>query len=231
MTAYDLLESLRSRDAWLEVLPTGGLAVEVQGDHELDDADVEAIRQHKTMLVRWALAAIVGKQVGLEVEIAEWTGRVLPEPDWPGLRPRDAYQVVPSDLMPADPALEGFWTLVYVTPRLYRTPLRATKGFIRAWNRHLERLRRRSEVPSHPEAPAQPPWPPRPPELSEWPAEWRRRWGCRANALWDQGVPWPQHEIQAFGEVKAEVGRMGVPPCDPEPGVSHASIEVQGSLL
>jgi hypothetical protein len=123
MTAYDLLESLRSRGAWLEVLPTGGLAVEVQGDHELDDADVEAIRQHKTMLVRWALASIIEKEVGFAVEIAEWTGLVLPERDWPGLRPRVAYQVVPSDLMPADPALEGFWTLVYGTPRLYRTPL------------------------------------------------------------------------------------------------------------
>ncbi len=55
-----------------------------------------------------------------------------------------------------------------------------------------------------PAAPAPPPaWPPRPAELAEWPVEWRARWGCRANELQDQGVPWPDHERLAFAEVKA----------------------------
>ena len=80
-------------------------------------------------------------------------------------------------------------------------------------------------------APPPPPWPPRPLELAEWPVEWRARWGRRANELEDSGIPWPEHERRAFHEVKAEMGRMDHPPCDPtpEPGASHAS--VQGRLL
>ncbi len=55
-----------------------------------------------------------------------------------------------------------------------------------------------------PAEPAWPPaWPPRPAELAEWPVEWRGRWGRRANELQDQGIPWPDHERQAFIEVKA----------------------------
>jgi hypothetical protein len=49
------------------------------------------------------------------------------------------------------------------------------------------------------------PWPPRPAELAEWPLEWRQRWGLRANELESQGVPWPEHERQAFNQVEAEM--------------------------
>jgi hypothetical protein len=53
--------------------------------------------------------------------------------------------------------------------------------------------------------PGKAPWPPRAPELAEWPLEWRRRWGLRANELQDQGVSWPEHERRAFDQVKAEM--------------------------
>ena len=48
------------------------------------------------------------------------------------------------------------------------------------------------------------PWPPRPAEVARWPIRWRERWGRRANELEDAGVPWPEHERQAFAEIKAE---------------------------
>jgi hypothetical protein len=48
------------------------------------------------------------------------------------------------------------------------------------------------------------PWPPRPDELAEWPIKWRARWGRLANELEDQGIPWPDHERQAFKTIKAE---------------------------
>jgi hypothetical protein len=78
---------------------------------------------------------------------------------------------------------------------------------------------------------APPTWPPRPLELAEWPVEWRARWGRRANELQDQGIPWPEHERREFEQVKAEMGRMDHPLCDPapEPGASNAP--VQGRLL
>jgi hypothetical protein len=187
MTADDLLESLQSRGARAEVLPTGGLVIEVDDNHELDDADVEAIREHKTMLVRWVLASIIEKEVGFEVEIAEWTGRVLPEPDWPGERPRSVYQVIPSSLESPVPDHEGFWALLYDhPPRLYRTPLRATEGFLRAWDRHLDRLRRRSEARSRLTSPASPPWPPRPAG-----ADYRDR-GPRDVRRGEWWLPWHQ---------------------------------------
>jgi hypothetical protein len=54
-------------------------------------------------------------------------------------------------------------------------------------------------------APQPAPWPPRPAELAHWPVEWRAKWGVRANELQDQGVPWPEHERQAFHQIKAEM--------------------------
>jgi hypothetical protein len=50
-----------------------------------------------------------------------------------------------------------------------------------------------------------PPWTPRPRELASWPVAWRQRWGLLANTLQDQGIPWPEHERQAFDLVKAEM--------------------------
>jgi hypothetical protein len=47
------------------------------------------------------------------------------------------------------------------------------------------------------------PWPPRPTELAGWPIPWRERWGRLANDLQDQGIPWPDHEREAFDQVKA----------------------------
>lgn len=61
------------------------------------------------------------------------------------------------------------------------------------------------ERPQAATGPVPSPWPPRPPELAGWPPEWRRRWGERANELEAGGVPWPQHEQQAFEETKAEM--------------------------
>jgi hypothetical protein len=56
-------------------------------------------------------------------------------------------------------------------------------------------------------------WPPRPVELSRWPIAWRERWGHRSNQLQDEGVPWPDHERQAFDEVQAEKAEAkGEPP-------------------
>jgi hypothetical protein len=52
------------------------------------------------------------------------------------------------------------------------------------------------------------PWPPRPPELAVWPVAWRERWGSLANHLQDQGIPWPDHEREAFDQVVAEVRRL-----------------------
>jgi hypothetical protein len=46
---------------------------------------------------------------------------------------------------------------------------------------------------------------PAPAELAEWPVEWRAKWGWLANELQDQGIPWPEHERQAFYQVKAEM--------------------------
>jgi hypothetical protein len=61
------------------------------------------------------------------------------------------------------------------------------------------------EQPPPAESATPPPWPPRPAELAEWPVEWRAKWGVRANELQDQGIPWPEHERQAFYMVKAEM--------------------------
>jgi hypothetical protein len=54
------------------------------------------------------------------------------------------------------------------------------------------------------ESPA--PWPPRPAELASWPIAWREKWGRLANALQDQGVPWPG--ARATG-VRSHQGRAG----------------------
>ncbi len=51
------------------------------------------------------------------------------------------------------------------------------------------------------------PWLERPIELSEWPIRWRAMWGRLANNLEDQGIPWPEHERQAFETVKGEKER------------------------
>ncbi len=46
----------------------------------------------------------------------------------------------------------------------------------------------------------------RPDELADWPIDLRQRWGDRANELEAEGVPWPEHEIRAFTEIKAMGG-------------------------
>jgi hypothetical protein len=46
------------------------------------------------------------------------------------------------------------------------------------------------------------PWPPRPHELAKSSLRKRERWGLRANELEDMGVPWPEHERQAFEQIK-----------------------------
>jgi len=48
-------------------------------------------------------------------------------------------------------------------------------------------------------------WPPRPHELASWPIPWRERWGVLSNALEDEGVPFPQSEVEAFRRVEAEI--------------------------
>jgi hypothetical protein len=40
--------------------------------------------------------------------------------------------------------------------------------------------------------------------LPSWPDDRRERWGLRANALAEAGVPWPEDERRAFDEVAAE---------------------------
>jgi hypothetical protein len=50
------------------------------------------------------------------------------------------------------------------------------------------------------------PWTPRPAELATWPIERRQRWGELANRLDDQGIPWPEHERQAYEQINAECG-------------------------
>jgi hypothetical protein len=54
-------------------------------------------------------------------------------------------------------------------------------------------------------APPVAPWPPRPAELATWPIAWRQRWGELANQNQDRGVPWPDHERQAFEQVEGEM--------------------------
>jgi TubC N-terminal docking domain len=64
---------------------------------------------------------------------------------------------------------------------------------------------RPEQFPKPTDVPSQvPPWPPRPAELAHWPIPWRQRWGELANKLQDRGVPWPEHERQAFDLVKAD---------------------------
>jgi hypothetical protein len=41
-------------------------------------------------------------------------------------------------------------------------------------------------------------WPPRAPDLARLHPAWRERWGRLCNQLQDRGVPWPDHEIQAY---------------------------------
>jgi hypothetical protein len=48
-------------------------------------------------------------------------------------------------------------------------------------------------------------WPPRPVELAHWPDEWREQWGRLANALEDNGIPFPDSEAQAFAAIKQEM--------------------------
>ena len=50
------------------------------------------------------------------------------------------------------------------------------------------------------------PWPPRPRDLHLWSIPMRQRWGELANRLEDQGIPWPDHEQQAYEQIKAECG-------------------------
>lgn len=50
--------------------------------------------------------------------------------------------------------------------------------------------------------------------LARWPDEWRERWGRRANALEDTGLPWHEAEARAFVEVWNERRALGQ--TDPE---------------
>lgn len=45
--------------------------------------------------------------------------------------------------------------------------------------------------------------------LARWPDEWRERWGLRANALEDAGLPWHEAEARAFVEVWNERRALG----------------------
>jgi hypothetical protein len=51
--------------------------------------------------------------------------------------------------------------------------------------------------------------------LANWPDEWRERWGHRANALEEEGLPWQEAESRAFFEVqeerRAEIGIQPIP--------------------
>jgi hypothetical protein len=49
-------------------------------------------------------------------------------------------------------------------------------------------------------------WPPRPQEMKTWPAERWRRWSARAKEIQAGGVHWPLCEIQAYEEIKSELG-------------------------
>lgn len=40
--------------------------------------------------------------------------------------------------------------------------------------------------------------------LANWPDAWRERWGRRANALEDGGMPWVEAERQAWNETLRE---------------------------
>lgn len=74
------------------------------------------------------------------------------------------------------------------------------------------------EVPAKPTKPTEPAsdqsrplWPPRAAELAGWPAEWRERWGRRANALEAEGVAFPDSERRAFEEIEAELAVSSPP--------------------
>jgi hypothetical protein len=54
--------------------------------------------------------------------------------------------------------------------------------------------------------------------LARWPDEWRERWGRRANALEEAGLPWHEAEAQAFVEVWNERRALGS--TDPEPAAT-----------
>ena len=55
--------------------------------------------------------------------------------------------------------------------------------------------------------------------LARWPDEWRERWGRRANALEDTGLPWHEAEAQAFVEIWNERRALGqTDPEQPQPG-------------
>lgn len=59
--------------------------------------------------------------------------------------------------------------------------------------------------------------PPRLSELSTWTIPWREAWGWRANEIEDAGVPWPDHEVQAFDEMKSLKDKGGKPPAGKPP--------------
>jgi hypothetical protein len=140
VSAYDLLQSLKARNARVTVHPGGA---DVEGV-ELSDVDAGLVREHNTMLSRWILQRMIRKQTGIKVEIAQWAGFMLPEPDWyAGFRPESAYEVTFSELVAPTPELLGLWALVMDhPPRLYRTPWRAAHGFLRTFKRHQATVRR-----------------------------------------------------------------------------------------
>jgi hypothetical protein len=41
-------------------------------------------------------------------------------------------------------------------------------------------------------------------KIARWSDDWRERWGLRANALEDAGLPWRDAERQAFDELQRE---------------------------
>jgi uncharacterized protein YqgV (UPF0045/DUF77 family) len=137
--AHDLLETLKAKGAKLGVHPMGAVVEGV----ELSDIDAELVRRHDRMLSRWILAGVIRDRTGIEVEIAEWTGRALPDPGGLGCRPSSAYQVTFDELVAPSPELLGLWALVMDhPPRLHRTPWRAAMAFLRTWKRHQATIRR-----------------------------------------------------------------------------------------
>jgi hypothetical protein len=61
--------------------------------------------------------------------------------------------------------------------------------------------------------------------VANWPVEWRERWGRRANALEEGGLPWRDAETQAFVEVWNQVRSRAPEP----PGEAAAQADTAGN--
>ena len=68
----------------------------------------------------------------------------------------------------------------------------------------LASFKSRSSSPAIPDV-----WPPRPIELATWPIARRKLWGELANAIEDDGMPFPKCEIEAFRQLASNTGSDG----------------------